>query len=844
MARTPTFIREFVPYSTVKQNELKWSSYAASRISYNRNLLAREFGVDPDKVYSTFARNFKKHTKDFPLAAVDTGTEKNKRDYEKQEQYVLFLWQYYVVDKPKKPTLPKEPKETTVQKPKVEDSYGEQEIDPDNPYAGDTDDPPMIAEMGRVKSKKGGALKKPKATVSKTYVPAGPSKDDLLGDAAEEIDPRIAELLGLEDGFDFSYDDYLTMLKEWQVAARMTDSKVSTDDSMLIDEERKRVRSKTGKFKVNVKKVDKTTTKPATKPTSGMVGGGPEKPQLLLAPGEDGKKKRKKRKASLEENVAAIRKSVEKIFKVLNGQFEAIKKKSELDRRNKQKEKRRKKESALEGAGKFMMNQAMKLAAPTFDLLDRLFKFLGTIILGRVLVKLLEWLADPKNKEKVESLGRFLEDWWPVLLSAFVLFATPLGGLIRSVLAGVVKLSMFMAKKAIPGLLRFARAHPLAAAATVVVGGAAIGGIMQSQTQSNDPERAKEGKTQLDDTLEFGGVTGDPMGALAFRGGGRVPRYSRGGGIQRNKRTMPSGGKITHSTGKKVRGAGKDTQMIVAQPGEIVMSKPAVDKIGAPFLLGLNKMGGGTNQPTYSKMGDIQFAQGGGQIGVNINDNLNNLSIQELSKLLDPTEPGARRPHVFRAAREARQRYSAAPREEIERQALIATIRAVRSPEPQQSSRSPLLSSTSRRESTSGTSMAGAMTGRRTSPPPPPSSPQMQTQESESDSEMGVQGPSNMLPISAGAAPFSGVIPTQKNDNRAATPKPPPAMIGKGNLPIAPEAPTPEVSVIASSNVVDSGGKRPPGSTGARDLPTDFQAFYQTELRIQMLAIYGITEVE
>ena len=63
----------------------------------------------------------------------------------------------------------------------------------------------------------------------------------------------------------FSYDDYLTMLKEWQVAARMTDSKVSTEDSMLIDEERKRVRSKTGKFKVNVKRVDKTTTKPATK---------------------------------------------------------------------------------------------------------------------------------------------------------------------------------------------------------------------------------------------------------------------------------------------------------------------------------------------------------------------------------------------------------------------------------------------------------------------------------------------------------------------------------------------------------------------------------------------------
>ena len=56
--------------------------------------------------------------------------------------------------------------------------------------------------------------------------------------------------------------------------------------------------------------------------------------------------------------------------------------------------------------------------------------------------------------------------------------------------------------------------------------------------------------------------------------------------------------------------------MIVAQPGEIVMSKPAVDKIGAPFLLNLNnKMGGGTNQPQFTKFGDLQFAQGGGVVG-------------------------------------------------------------------------------------------------------------------------------------------------------------------------------------------------------------------------------------
>jgi len=556
MARTPAFIREFIPYSTIKQNELKWSTYAGSRISYNRNLLAREFGVDPDRVYSIFARNFKKHTKDFPLAAVDTGTEKNKRDYEKQEQYVLFLWNYYVVDKPKKPSLPKKPKETTVQVPSVEDSYDEQEIDPDNPYAGDVDDPPMIAEMRRIKPPRGGALAKTKAPVSKTYSKDGPSRNDLLGD--DTIDPRIAELLGLEDGFDFTYDEYLTILKEWQMASRMTDSKVSTEDSMLIDAERKRVRGKTGKFRVNVKSVNKPTTKPATRPTKGMLGGAPEQPQLLLAPGEDDKKKRK-RKASLEENVAAIRKSVDKIFKALNGQFEAIKKQAELDRLNKQRERRKKRENALEGAGKFVMKQARKLAAPTFDLLDRLFKFIGTVILGRVLFKIVEWMADKENQDKIKALGQFLKDWWPVLLSAFVLFATPLGGLIRTVLAGVVKLSMFMAKKAIPGLLKFAKAHPLAAAAVGVgaLGLTAVAANQDGTAVVKDPE--KPDKSQMDEINEFGGMTGAPISGdmLGFKGGGQVPRYAKGGNVQRNKRTMPSGGKVSQSTGKRVKGAGK-----------------------------------------------------------------------------------------------------------------------------------------------------------------------------------------------------------------------------------------------------------------------------------------------
>ena len=51
--------------------------------------------------------------------------------------------------------------------------------------------------------------------------------------------------------------------------------------------------------------------------------------------------------------------------------------------------------------------------------------------------------------------------------------------------------------------------------------------------------------------------------------------------------------------GGKVPGSGNtDTVPAMLTPGEVVMSKPAVDKIGADKLLAMNAEGGGTNKPT------------------------------------------------------------------------------------------------------------------------------------------------------------------------------------------------------------------------------------------------------
>ena len=68
---------------------------------------------------------------------------------------------------------------------------------------------------------------------------------------------------------------------------------------------------------------------------------------------------------------------------------------------------------------------------------------------------------------------------------------------------------------------------------------------------------------------------------------------------------------------------GADTQLIAAQPGEIVMSKSAVNYWGAGNLLAMNKQGGGTNIP---KMGKVAGFRGGGSVGGEYKSNIKGLA--------------------------------------------------------------------------------------------------------------------------------------------------------------------------------------------------------------------------
>lgn len=55
------------------------------------------------------------------------------------------------------------------------------------------------------------------------------------------------------------------------------------------------------------------------------------------------------------------------------------------------------------------------------------------------------------------------------------------------------------------------------------------------------------------------------------------------------------GGLVNSSTGARISGTGSDTQLIAAQPGEIVINKKTVEAFGPSYFLSLNKKYGGPN---------------------------------------------------------------------------------------------------------------------------------------------------------------------------------------------------------------------------------------------------------
>lgn len=381
----------------------------------------------------------------------------------------------------------------------------------------------------------------------------------------EIIDARILRLVGLEDVFDIDYETYLTLLKEAMVKGRMTKTQLSTEETELLTNEFKRVKSKKdkGRFEVKSKKISASSLGKGIKSVGAKILG--SKPKALLP--SSGLKLEKKEEA--EDILTSIQKTVDSIYKLLLTQQKNLKDAAEKQRRQQETERRKATESRLEKGFSVVAKVAKKFLAPVKSILDRIIGFFIAIFLGRVVYKLLEWFADPKNKRKVNAIFRFLGDHWPKLLGLYIAFGTRFGRFVRR-----------LSKLLIKGVVSFAAKNPkIAAVVGVTAATAAVIAALSGQL------KGKKDKDNKNEESTFGFFGGGPVNVFQL--------YASGGFVSGQK--------------------GIDKIPAMLTDGEFVMSRGAVQRFGLDTLMAMNASGGGTNIPRM--IGGIPHAQGGGFFG-------------------------------------------------------------------------------------------------------------------------------------------------------------------------------------------------------------------------------------
>ena len=470
------------------------------------------------------------------------------------------------------------------------------------------------------------------------YVPDS-REEDLV---SEEIDERILRLLGLEDAVDLDYATYKSLLREKMMAGRMAGATMASEETELLTDEFKRVKRNTGRFKVKTNKINFNsfvdTTKPkgpsASSPSSPMLAlPGTVEPKETETPKEEKVEEIQKFLGGVSERLEKIEKNLSDMLDLEADQARVEKKEAEDDRITGEKQKKRKKESALEsglgGAAKKIGEKVMK---PVKGFFEQLLNFFLQIFLGSAVMGIIKLLEDPL-----------------MIFNPFINFINNIIGFINQILnflfEGLVSNINFMMGFINGGIGNLEN----------TING--IFGLFGEQEEDDKlklprvpeaevpqipliplfkPKEEKKEETPIEGKFEggivggyteggqvtninLGGIGGWKGGSMTvspkvsgFEGGGEIkPTYNFLSPI--TNFGYDGGGSITSSSGQTITGMGPDTQLIAAQPGEIVMSKKAVQAYGANNLLAMNKEAGGTNIPT---MGTVQGFQGGGMVSL------------------------------------------------------------------------------------------------------------------------------------------------------------------------------------------------------------------------------------
>jgi hypothetical protein len=327
--------------------------------------------------------------------------------------------------------------------------------------------------------------------------------------------------------------------------------------------------------------------------------------------------------SKVEDNISAIAKSVNSIAEIMAGKKKLADNTAAYDRKKAEQEKRGLAESKLEKVFSGIAKTAEKVIAPVKSLLDRIFDFIGTVILGRIVFKIIEWMGDKKNQSKVKSIIRFFKDWGPTLLSLYIVFGTSFGKFARGLISLVIKSTVRLGA-AVAGLAVKAGIGKAGGKLSKVAGflGGRKGKLLSAGLEAGV---TVAGTMALSNTLKGG----EQPKAQGLVGGGyvrpRFPAFSGGGfnfkgmmggagmGAMFGPLGMLLGGAMGGSSGFVSGEKGVDKIPAMLSDGEFVMSRGAVAKYGVDTLEAMNSAGGGTNKPKI--VSGTTYAAGGGLFG-------------------------------------------------------------------------------------------------------------------------------------------------------------------------------------------------------------------------------------
>ena len=261
---------------------------------------------------------------------------------------------------------------------------------------------------------------------------------------------------------------------------------------------------------------------------------------------------------------------------IVASQNKLDKDKADDTREAREKNKRSMAENLMEGgkgAFKKVAGAFGKVLEPAKGIFESIFNFLKLFVLGAGLMKLLDWFGDGDNKSKVESIFRFLKDWWPVLVAGLMALFPGV-----ALIPGVIALAVGF----LPKLIKTVKS---------IFG---LGKTVDDELKKGEKDLEKGGT---------GGGVGNPTNE---RGSGVKPEETK------PEAGLETTGKETEgenlqqpqsfNQGGEVPGQGNtDTVPAMLTPGEFVLTKDAVNRVGADTLYGMNAAAGGTGKPKSGK---------------------------------------------------------------------------------------------------------------------------------------------------------------------------------------------------------------------------------------------------